>query len=215
MLRKVEDMGMKFVRSMLAVTERNKVRNEVILGIAGVQGVVEAKARWYGHVIRMDVMVEMKYVEKNTAREVEKEMVRTDSKKCAKRESENNGTRKYDYFDAGMMEGLQHRLIKMTQQRTLGDLATAPGHTMRLCSKVMARRVEMDGSTRLLLRWFPEHILEDEWVLESNIERIRDVPLTNLPASASDHVRTALYDVDGSLAKSLFAKQKRKSTKKT
>nr|CAD7261990.1 unnamed protein product [Timema shepardi] len=123
--------------------------------------------------------------------------------------------RKYDYFDAGMMEGLQHRLIKMTQQRTLGDLATAPGHTMRLCSKVMAKRVEMDGSARLLLRWFPEHILEDEWVLESNIERIRDVPLTSLPASASDHVRTALYDMDGSLAKSLFTKQKRKSTKKT
>ncbi|KAL1122556.1 hypothetical protein AAG570_002886 [Ranatra chinensis] len=44
--------------------------------------------------------------------------------------------RVYDYFDAGIMEGLQHNLIELTERRTLGRLDASPGHTVTLHSKV-------------------------------------------------------------------------------
>ena len=44
--------------------------------------------------------------------------------------------RMFDYFDAGIMEGLQHRLVSMTELRTQGNIATAAGNTVSLHSKV-------------------------------------------------------------------------------
>jgi zinc finger protein AEBP2 len=42
----------------------------------------------------------------------------------------------FDYFDAGIMEGLQHRLVNMTEVQTLGNVAVAAGNTVSLHSKV-------------------------------------------------------------------------------
>jgi hypothetical protein len=44
--------------------------------------------------------------------------------------------RMFDYFDAGIMEGLQHRLVNMTEVRTQGNVTTAAGNTISLHSKV-------------------------------------------------------------------------------
>lgn len=99
----------------------------------------------------------------------------------------------FDYFDSGIMEGLQHRLMSMTEKRTLGDVATAPGNTVTLHSKVMGRRTESSGQTKVLLKWYPEDILDDEWVLESNIRRTQSVPISQLPPSSVDPLYTTLF----------------------
>nr|CAD7193715.1 unnamed protein product [Timema douglasi] len=52
---KGEAMGIKFVRSMLTVTRRNRMRNDVNLGRVGVHGIVyKARMRWYEQVMRME-----------------------------------------------------------------------------------------------------------------------------------------------------------------
>nr|CAD7410471.1 unnamed protein product [Timema poppensis] len=87
--RKVEAMGMKFVRSMLAIMRKNEVRNEALWGRVGVQRVHEivdeATLRWYEHVMRMEKermakkMLKMKYLGKNH-REAKKEMKGADNR---------------------------------------------------------------------------------------------------------------------------------------
>jgi hypothetical protein len=42
----------------------------------------------------------------------------------------------FDYFDAGIMEGLQHRLVNMTEVQTQGNVANASGNAVCLHSKV-------------------------------------------------------------------------------
>lgn len=44
--------------------------------------------------------------------------------------------RMFDYFDAGIMEGLQHRLVNMTEVQTQGNVGSAAGNTVSLHSKV-------------------------------------------------------------------------------
>lgn len=42
----------------------------------------------------------------------------------------------FDYFDSGVMEGLQHRLQELAASRTQGRLAETPGNSMALTSQV-------------------------------------------------------------------------------
>lgn len=44
--------------------------------------------------------------------------------------------RLFDYFDTGIMEGLQHRLLELAKSRTQGKLAETPGNSMTLTSQV-------------------------------------------------------------------------------
>ena len=44
--------------------------------------------------------------------------------------------RLFDYFDSGVMEGLQHRLLELATSRTQGRLAETPGNSMALTSQV-------------------------------------------------------------------------------
>lgn len=44
--------------------------------------------------------------------------------------------RLFDYFDSGVMEGLQHRLLQLAKSRTQGRLAETPGNSMALTSQV-------------------------------------------------------------------------------
>nr|CAD7423316.1 unnamed protein product [Timema monikensis] len=76
--KKVEAMRVKFVRSMLAVTRRNMIINEVIQERMGVKGVW---LRWYGHIMSMEKHRIPK--RENTSREAKKEIVGADYKKCA------------------------------------------------------------------------------------------------------------------------------------
>uniref|UniRef100_A0A1B6CR80 C2H2-type domain-containing protein n=3 Tax=Clastoptera arizonana TaxID=38151 RepID=A0A1B6CR80_9HEMI len=91
--------------------------------------------------------------------------------------------RMFDYFDVGIMEKLQHSLMKMTEARTLGSVSEDKGNTITLFSKLIARRTGQDGSKQVLLRWFPPNVINDEWVKESEVESTRKVPLTSLRKS--------------------------------
>lgn len=44
--------------------------------------------------------------------------------------------RLFDYFDSGVMERLQHRLLELATSRTQGQLAETPGNSMALTSQV-------------------------------------------------------------------------------
>lgn len=63
----------------------------------------------------------------------------------------------FDFIDGGIMEGLQYKLLMMTQQRTLGKISNA-GDTVNLQSQILARRTELDGSTKILVRWHPTDV---------------------------------------------------------
>lgn len=99
----------------------------------------------------------------------------------------------FDYFDPGVMEGLQHRLLELAKTRTQGHLAEAPGNSMILTSQVLARRVELDGKTRVLLRWYPHDIEPDEWVLESEMSSTKHVTIRSVATRQPDEVNVALY----------------------
>lgn len=64
----------------------------------------------------------------------------------------------FDFFDAGIMEGLQHRLVRLSEKRTLGDISKTPGDTVTVRSTVAARRVEPDGTKKYLVRWQPPNM---------------------------------------------------------
>lgn len=53
------------------------------------------------------------------------------------------------------MEGLQHRLLTMTEKRTLGQIEGAAGDSITLQSRILARRIEPDGRAKVLVRWHP------------------------------------------------------------
>lgn len=60
----------------------------------------------------------------------------------------------FDFIDAGIMEGLQHKLLTMTQERTIGQIHEA-GNTVNVLSQVIARRVDPDGNVKFLVKWDP------------------------------------------------------------
>lgn len=64
----------------------------------------------------------------------------------------------FDFIDSGIMEGLQHRLLIMTEKRTMGQFKNSPGDTLTLQSQIIAKRTETDGKRKLLLRWHPENM---------------------------------------------------------
>ncbi|XP_071452997.1 zinc finger protein AEBP2 [Hetaerina americana] len=100
--------------------------------------------------------------------------------------------RMFDYFDAGVMEELQHRLVAVTEKELTGQV-TSRGDEVLLTSKVLARRTELDGTTKVLLRWYPEDILPDEWVSEGDVTPRRTFPIRTLPPSAHCSLRAALF----------------------
>lgn len=122
--------------------------------------------------------------------------------------------RLFDYFDSGVMEGLQHRLLQLAKSRTQGRLAETPGNSMALTSQVLARRVEMDGKTKVLLRWYPQDIEPDEWVLESEVQSTKNVGIRKVAASHPEEVSLALFSAVGSTEpSSMRVKQRRKPAK--
>ncbi|XP_029054977.2 probable serine/threonine-protein kinase DDB_G0282963 [Osmia bicornis bicornis] len=122
--------------------------------------------------------------------------------------------RLFDYFDSGVMEGLQHRLLQLAKSRTQGRLAETPGNSMALTSQVLARRVEMDGKTKVLLRWYPPDIEPDEWVLESEVQNTKNVGIREVASAHPEEVTLALYSAISSGPPPLTrVKQRRKPVK--
>ncbi|XP_024887075.1 zinc finger protein jing-like [Temnothorax curvispinosus] len=122
--------------------------------------------------------------------------------------------RLFDYFDSGIMEGLQHRLLELATSRTQGRLAETPGNSMVLTSQVLARRVELDGKRKVLLRWYPQDIEPDEWVLESEVQSTKHVGIRKAAASNPEQVSLALYPaISGRAPPTARAKQRRKPAK--
>ncbi|KAI4502833.1 hypothetical protein M0802_001877 [Mischocyttarus mexicanus] len=122
--------------------------------------------------------------------------------------------RLFDYFDSGVMEGLQHRLLELAKSRTQGRLAETPGDSMALTSQVLARRVEMDGKVKVLLRWYPQDIEPDEWVLESEVQSTKHVGIRKIAGENPDEVSLALYPaMHGGVPPMTRVKQRRKPVK--
>lgn len=101
--------------------------------------------------------------------------------------------RLFDYFDTGIMEGLQHRLLELAKSRTQGKLAETPGNSMTLTSQILARRVEKDGKMKFLLRWYPHGIITDEWVSESEVKGTKYVEIRKMATVCPDEINHALY----------------------
>ncbi|KZC11733.1 Zinc finger protein jing like protein [Dufourea novaeangliae] len=122
--------------------------------------------------------------------------------------------RLFDYIDSGVMEGLQHRLLELAKSRTQGRLAETPGNSMALTSQVLARRVELDGRTKVLLRWYPADIEPDEWVLESEVQSTKNVEIRKVAAANPEEVSLALYSaINGGTPSMTRVKQRRKPVK--
>ncbi|KAL3266691.1 hypothetical protein HHI36_010853 [Cryptolaemus montrouzieri] len=99
--------------------------------------------------------------------------------------------RMFDFIDSGIMEGLQHKLMDVTQKRTLGNMS-ASGDEISLQSQVLARRIESDGVTRILIRWHPQDIVSDEWVNEKDFQPVKVVQIPALNASSKDALKPTL-----------------------
>ncbi|XP_034951250.1 zinc finger protein jing isoform X3 [Chelonus insularis] len=122
--------------------------------------------------------------------------------------------RLFDYFDTGVMEGLQHRLLELAKSRTHGFLVDTPGNSMALTSQVLAKRVEMDGKIRVLLRWYPQNIVPDEWVLESEVQSMKHIKIRKAATTSIDEISLLLYPAMQSGTPSpTRVKQRRKPSK--
>ncbi|XP_044747765.1 uncharacterized protein LOC123308998 [Coccinella septempunctata] len=99
--------------------------------------------------------------------------------------------RMFDFIDSGIMEGVQYKLMALTQKRTGGDIST-PGDEIKLQSEVLARRIGNDGTANFLIRWHPQDIVSDEWVTEKEFKTVKVVRIPSLDAPAKDALIPAL-----------------------
>ncbi|XP_031338197.1 uncharacterized protein LOC116167097 [Photinus pyralis] len=101
--------------------------------------------------------------------------------------------RMFDFFDNGIMEGLQHQLLTMTETRTLGHNDSVPGDNIRLHSEILARRIEIDGKRKILIRWRPSNILPDEWVHEKEYSPSKVISIRQLQPNALNELNPILF----------------------
>ncbi|CAH1970184.1 unnamed protein product [Acanthoscelides obtectus] len=101
--------------------------------------------------------------------------------------------RMFDFIDSGIMEGLQHNLLMLTQKRTAGKISEAPGDEVQLHSTVLARRTDADGSVKYLLRWHPEDVVPDEWVSESAYKPSKSVSIPSLSPTSKVALKPVLF----------------------
>jgi zinc finger protein AEBP2 len=65
--------------------------------------------------------------------------------------------RLFDYFDTGIMERLRHQLVDSQQSETRLGLSPL-ANSLTVSSQVIARRLDRNGKTRVLVRWTPEEL---------------------------------------------------------
>lgn len=78
--------------------------------------------------------------------------------------------RMFDFFDTGVMEGLQHRL------HITGQIACGSNGMVTFKGRLMARRVTADGVNEILVKWNPCDILPDEWITETTEIKVTKIP---------------------------------------
>ncbi|XP_039745773.1 zinc finger protein jing isoform X2 [Pararge aegeria] len=102
--------------------------------------------------------------------------------------------RMFDFFDSGMMEGLSWRLSRCTRWRLGGGCPLrepAGRHTLTLHAAVSATRYNAAEARReALLTYYPPDVIDDEWVPEHEVRRVKRVEICNLPA----HTKVLLYE---------------------
>ncbi|XP_017769665.1 PREDICTED: uncharacterized protein LOC108557589 isoform X2 [Nicrophorus vespilloides] len=101
--------------------------------------------------------------------------------------------RMFDFMDSGIMEGLQYKLLSMTEKRTMGQFSSVDGESITLQSQILARRVEEDGISKMLLRWHPTDVVDDEWVSEKDYRAQKTVSIPKLQPSAKNSLRPVLF----------------------
>ncbi|KPI91107.1 Zinc finger protein jing-like [Papilio xuthus] len=102
--------------------------------------------------------------------------------------------RMFDFFDASTMEGLAWRLSRSTRWRLGGACPLrepAGAHTLTLHAMLAATRYNAAERRReALLTYYPPHVIEDEWVPEKEVRRVKRVEIATLPV----HTKVLLYD---------------------
>ncbi|XP_058065777.1 zinc finger protein jing homolog [Anopheles bellator] len=82
--------------------------------------------------------------------------------------------RRFDFFDSGVMEGLQHRLVRT------GSLASGQHGAIVFRGSQVARRQAKDKAPEVLIRWYPAEILPDQWLPEENVQLEKQVHIHEL-----------------------------------
>ncbi|XP_063707821.1 zinc finger protein jing homolog, partial [Culicoides brevitarsis] len=85
--------------------------------------------------------------------------------------------RRFDYFDLGMMEGLQHRLM------LAGVLSTGPRGSITFKGRPLGKRITKEGTAEVLVKWFPVNIISDEWIPAPKSLPIKHVEIKSLKLS--------------------------------
>ncbi|XP_047989855.1 zinc finger protein jing homolog [Leguminivora glycinivorella] len=100
--------------------------------------------------------------------------------------------RMFDFFDSGVMERLAWQLARTVRWRLGGACPLrepAGRHTLALLARAVATR-RAAGRSEALVTYYPPHVLEDEWVPEKEVRRIKRVEIAALPA----HTKVQLYE---------------------
>ncbi|KAL1509535.1 hypothetical protein ABEB36_004250 [Hypothenemus hampei] len=100
--------------------------------------------------------------------------------------------RMFDFIDSGIMEGLQHKLLRMTQTRTLGHIGSG-GEIVNFQSEILAKRTDSKGNKELLIRWHPSNITPDEWISEKEYKPTKALPIPSLSPEARESLSPILF----------------------
>ncbi|XP_066257273.1 uncharacterized protein jing isoform X2 [Euwallacea similis] len=100
--------------------------------------------------------------------------------------------RMFDFIDSGIMEGLQHRLLCMTQARTLGQDGVA-GDVVNLQGHILARRTDSKGRKEVLVRWHPADVVPDEWIAEKEYKPTKGLPIPSLSVKSREALTPVLF----------------------
>ncbi|XP_037042691.1 zinc finger protein jing homolog [Bradysia coprophila] len=96
--------------------------------------------------------------------------------------------RRFDFFDCGIMEGLQHRLAHTN------TITQGPGGAITFSGNLMARRLTLTGHSECLIQWNPSNIISDEWMstpTSPSAKLTKTVKIQSL--SPSEHIALQRY----------------------
>ncbi|XP_037947788.1 zinc finger protein jing-like, partial [Teleopsis dalmanni] len=93
--------------------------------------------------------------------------------------------RMFDFFDAGIMEGLQHRLRQISSLAGGQNSITFRGHCLM-------RRTTFKGEVECFVRWSPHEIIDDEWLAESKEPYIKVINIKHMKTSEKIKVESLL-----------------------
>uniref|UniRef100_A0AAR5QAB1 C2H2-type domain-containing protein n=1 Tax=Dendroctonus ponderosae TaxID=77166 RepID=A0AAR5QAB1_DENPD len=100
--------------------------------------------------------------------------------------------RMFDFFDGGIMEGLQYKLMCMTQARTLGQIS-GHGELIHLQNQIVARRTDSVGNRELLVRWHPVDVTPDEWISEKEYKPTKALRIPTLSTTSREALNPILF----------------------